>query len=130
MMNSFDAIGPAADRVVDFLAKAPDGAEAEYLARLALEELVTNIVKYGHEDKANHEIQVAADVCNGEFALCISDDGHEFDPTAATDPDTTLPAEERPIGGLGLFLVRNMADAMEYRREDGRNVVTVRKKLG
>lgn len=55
--------------------------------------------------------------------LLISDDGREFDPTAVADPDTTLSAEERKIGGLGLLMVKKMTKSFVYRRENGRNVI-------
>lgn len=127
--NTLEEIGPAGDRLIDLLLQEPGGADAEYLARLAVEELLTNIIKYGYDDSDRHEIIVTARVDDGLFELTISDDGHAFDPTKAAEPDTTLPAAERPIGGLGLFLVRKMSDGMTYERIAERNVVTVRKTL-
>jgi len=61
--------------------------------------------------------------------LTVTDDGHPFNPLEAPEPDTTLPVEERPIGGLGIYLLRKMFDRMDYTRTDGKNRVTLRKKL-
>ena len=61
--------------------------------------------------------------------ITFRDSGVPFDPLQREEPDTTLTAEEREIGGLGIFLVRKTMDAMEYRREDGFNVLTIRKKI-
>ena len=61
--------------------------------------------------------------------ITFADSGVPFDPTAKADPDVTLPAEERMVGGLGIFLVKKTMDAMEYERRDGMNVLTIRKAI-
>ena len=64
------------------------------------------------------------------MTFVIADTGIAFDPTMKEDADTTLSAEERPIGGLGIFLVRQLMDVIDYKRQDNKNVLTLRKKLG
>ena len=59
----------------------------------------------------------------------VSDDGPEFDPLAAAEPDTALGVEERPVGGLGIALVRRLMDAVEYERRGGRNRLLMRRRL-
>jgi anti-sigma regulatory factor (Ser/Thr protein kinase) len=59
----------------------------------------------------------------------ITDEGTPFDPTTRKEVDTTLPVEERPIGGLGILLVRKLMDSINYERIDGKNVLTLRKNL-
>jgi anti-sigma regulatory factor (Ser/Thr protein kinase) len=59
----------------------------------------------------------------------VTDDGNPFDPLTQLAPDTTLPVEDRPIGGLGLHLLRQMSDGFAYARIDGNNRVTMRKRL-
>ena len=59
--------------------------------------------------------------------MVIVDDARAFDSSLATDPDTESPLEERALGGLGLFLVQQMMDGVDYRRQDGRNIVTLTK---
>jgi anti-sigma regulatory factor (Ser/Thr protein kinase) len=74
------------------------------------------------------DIEVTAD--QEWMTFVITDTGIAFDPTTKEDADTTLSAEERPIGGLGIFLVRQLMDDINYNREGNKNVLTLRKKLG
>ncbi len=66
---------------------------------------------------------------NGVVALCLEDDGLAFDPLAAPMPDTDAALEDRPIGGLGIYLLREMMDELEYVQVEGRNRLTLRKRL-
>ena len=101
---------------------------AAYLATLALEELVTNSIKYGYDDQAEHVIQVEVELGPDGMTMVVEDDGHPFNPLEQMEPDTNLPIEERPIGGLGLHLLRKLSDRMEYVWKNGRNRVTLQKK--
>ena len=91
--------------------------------RLAVEEAVSNTIRHGYDDDRPHEIIVRAAVDGGRLKLEIEDDAKAFDPLAAPMPDLTLPVEEKPIGGLGLLLVRTVADSVEYKREGNRNLL-------
>jgi anti-sigma regulatory factor (Ser/Thr protein kinase) len=73
------------------------------------------------------EIKVEADASQLRFILI--DSGAEFDPTEASKADTTLSLDERPIGGLGIFLVRNMLDSINYERKEGKNILTLIKNI-
>ena len=97
---------------------------------LAIEEAVVNVMEYAYPEgqKGNVEIEVTAD--QQWMTFVITDTGIAFDPTTKKDADTTLSAEERPIGGLGIFLVRQMMDVIAYKREGNKNVLTLQKKLG
>ena len=97
---------------------------------LALEEAVVNVMEYAYPEgqKGDVEIEVTAD--QEWMTFVIADTGIAFDPTMKEDADTTLSAEERPIGGLGIFLVRQLMDVIDYKRQDNKNVLTLRKKLG
>ena len=97
---------------------------------LAMEEAVINVMDYAYPDgqKGNVDIEVTAD--QEWMTFVITDTGIAFDPTTKEDADTTLSAEERPIGGLGIFLVRQLMDDINYKREGNKNVLTLRKKLG
>jgi serine/threonine-protein kinase RsbW len=127
--NTFDALTTAADETTRFLEENSASPDAVFATNLAIEELVTNIVKYGYDDSDPHEIIIQLAISDGELRIDISDDGHEFNPFDQPEPDTTLPAEERPIGGLGIHFVRNLLDDCAYCRNDGRNTVTLTKKL-
>lgn len=116
-------LGEALDRLEDFLADAGATPALLYAARLVLEELATNTIKYGYDDADLHRIRV--DFTLGPpAALQIEDDGHPFDPTAdAPCVDTRAPLEARPIGGLGLHMVRTHTASLRYLRKDGINRV-------
>jgi len=122
--NDFAALAPAGAKVREFLCgcHAPDSAS--FLAELVIEELVTNTIKYGFDDKAAHRIQVGVSFHDGQLCIEVRDNGHAFDPLAQEAPDFSLPADERPIGGLGLHLVRQMTDEVRYERHGDENVVT------
>lgn len=95
--------------------------------RMAIDELVTNVASYAYQPGTG-DVTVCADFEGEDLVLTFTDSGTPYDPTKAREPDVTLPAEERPIGGLGIFLVRKAMDDVAYRREDGKNILTVRKK--
>jgi anti-sigma regulatory factor (Ser/Thr protein kinase) len=97
---------------------------------LVLDELVTNTIEYGYEDAARHEIQVTLALEGGTLTIRIEDDARAFDPVAAPPPDLTLALEDRPVGGLGIHLVRSVMDSVEYQRHEGRNILTMRKTIG
>jgi serine/threonine-protein kinase RsbW len=95
--------------------------------RLVVEEAVSNTIRHGYDDDRPHEIRVRVTLDRGAWTLEIEDDGRAFNPLAAPLPDVTLPVEEKPIGGLGILLLRSMTDAQEYRRAAGKNVLTLRR---
>jgi anti-sigma regulatory factor (Ser/Thr protein kinase) len=127
LRNQFGAIAEASQAMRAFLERHGVPADARFTADLVLEEMVTNTIKYGYDDAGAHTIEVRVSIAGARLAIRISDDGHPFNPLDLPVPDTTLPAGERPIGGLGIHFVRNLADSLDYAREDGRNVVTVTK---
>ncbi len=93
---------------------------------LVLDELGVNIVKYGGEVS---EIEVSLSSGKEAVTIEITDDGRPFDPVnEAAEPDLASPLEERRIGGLGIHLVRNVMDEMHYRREQGKNHLTLMKR--
>jgi anti-sigma regulatory factor (Ser/Thr protein kinase) len=97
---------------------------------LALDEVITNIIDYGYDDQAEHEIRVTLAVEGDRLTIEVEDDGRQFDPLTAPAPDLDLPLEERPVGGLGIHIVRSLMDAVEHRRRNGRNVLTMQKTIG
>lgn len=99
--------------------------EVQYTLQLTIEELVTNIVKYGIRTESEPAVDIEIREENGEVTLTISDNTAAFDPIATKDPDITRPAEEREIGGLGLFLIRNKAASIDYEFKNGLNTVSV-----
>jgi anti-sigma regulatory factor (Ser/Thr protein kinase) len=96
---------------------------------LALDEVLTNIISYGFRDSEAHEIIVRISVDDGAISLTVEDDGVAFDPLAVPPPDLNAAATERPIGGLGMHLVRTLMPHLEYRRQDERNLLTMRRRI-
>ena len=96
---------------------------------LVLEEAVVNIINYAYP-KENHEfIYLSACMHEGAIVLVLTDTGMAFDPTAAPEADISLSADERQIGGLGIFLIRQIMNEVKYERIDGKNILTLEKKL-
>ncbi len=96
---------------------------------LALEEAVVNVMKYAYPRGTVGDILIEARASDVRLKFVISDHGGPFDPTAKGEVDTSLSAEERPIGGLGIHLVRKIMDSINYERIGDRNVLTLRKKI-
>lgn len=96
---------------------------------LALEEAVVNVIDYAYPEGEKGEVDVDVKVAGDSLVFVVSDSGIPFDPTAKPEVDTTLSAEERRIGGLGIHLVRNIMDDVQYERVGDRNVLTVSKRL-
>ena len=97
--------------------------------RLAVEEAVVNVIDYAYPIGSTGDISVRA-MSDGKLVkFIITDSGKAFDPTQIDKADTTLSAEDRPIGGLGIFIVREMMDSVNYERVEGQNVLTLRKRL-
>jgi serine/threonine-protein kinase RsbW len=97
-------------------------------ADLALEEHLTNLMTYGFADNREHQIEVRFTL-GSQFVIEVEDDGPPFNPLDVKEVDTTAPLEQRPIGGLGIHLMRRFMDEIEYRSEAGKNVLRMRKRL-
>lgn len=96
---------------------------------LALEEAVTNVILYAYPEGSDGLVEVEAIIRKKSLDFIITDSGIPFDPTAMPDTDTSLGVEERQIGGLGIYLVRNIMDSVSYERVDGKNILSMTKKL-
>ena len=96
---------------------------------LAIEEAVVNVMSYAYPAGTKGDVDIDAEADDEQLKFVISDSGTPFDPTQKGEVDTTLSAEERGIGGLGIHLIRQIMDSINYERVDGKNVLTLRKKL-
>lgn len=96
---------------------------------LVLEEALSNIIFYAFSDKKKHLINISLTVENKNLAIIITDDGMPFDPTLQKEPDTSLPVEERPVGGLGILLISKIMDTVTYSRDKNLNILTLTKHL-
>lgn len=97
--------------------------------KLALEEAVTNIILYAYPGEKNKEIIIQFEIVADLLKIIITDTGLPFDPTQKEMPDLTLPIQERPIGGLGIHLVREIMTDVNYIRKGDKNVLTMFKSI-
>ncbi|MFM1942619.1 MAG: hypothetical protein RI897_1601 [Verrucomicrobiota bacterium] len=112
----------------DFAAKAGLADKELFALQIVIEELVTNVINYGGIPAGEPAGRVELSIQDGELRIRIIDRGKEYNPLLRADPDLTLSAEERPIGGLGVHFCRKLTDEQEYERSDSLNVLTLRKK--
>jgi anti-sigma regulatory factor (Ser/Thr protein kinase) len=103
--------------------------DAIFSVNLALDEVVTNIIRYAYDDGERHSIVVRLAFEDGVLSAQVEDDGRAFNPLEMPPPDINASIEDRPIGGLGIHLVRSVMNSVEYRRDDGRNILVMKKNL-
>jgi len=97
--------------------------------RLAIDEIITNIISYGYNDKSEHQIEVLLDMSNGEVVLEIKDNAKPFNPLKMPLPDTSKPFNERDAGGLGILIARSLMDEITYRFANACNILTLKKHI-
>ena len=105
--------------------------KAQMQINIAIDELFSNIAHYAYTPEVG-EATVQVEVVEGPLTAVLTfiDGGVPYDPLSAAEPDITLSAEERSIGGLGIFMVKKSVDDIAYRYENGKNILTIRKKIG
>lgn len=104
-------------------------SRALYAVNLALDELVTNVCLYGFDDPAGHQVIVRLIATPGQLQASVEDDGKSFNPLDVKQPDLNAPLEQRELGGLGIHLVRSLMDHITYVHENGKNVLTIQKRI-
>lgn len=129
---SVDATGEnlavVTERIDTLLEQNDCSPKAQMQIDLALEEIFVNIANYAYGDNVG-KAEISAEVNDGELTLIIKDSGTPYNPLEKEDPDITLSAEEREIGGLGIFLTKKTMDSVSYIYENGQNVLTIKKKI-
>lgn len=119
---TLDSLGAIAEYVLAAAASAGLDKRASYNLRLAVDEIVTNIIVYGYADTdLQGVLELSADIDDGMLTVSVEDSGVAYDPRQAPVPDTSLPLEERPIGGLGVYLAMKSVDEFLYERVGDRN---------
>lgn len=125
LANDIGKLETLAERLEAYVEAEAIPPTPAYRLQLAADEFFNNAVDYGYPDGRAGEIALRVRRVSGALEAILSDDGDPFDPFAAPPPDLDTPLEERRIGGLGVHLVRTLSESFAYRREDGRNVVTL-----
>jgi anti-sigma regulatory factor (Ser/Thr protein kinase) len=129
LLNRATEIPRAQDRLEQFAAAHQFPSRKLHEVQLALEEHLTNILRHGYDDHGPHEIEVGVNLAAGELRIEVKDDGRPFNPLARPAPDLSLPLAEKPIGGLGIHMIRKSLDRVEYRCEEGKNVLLMIKSV-
>ena len=124
-----DAVTEVTDLIDAELEKLDCPMKAQVQINIVIDELFSNIVKYAYEEEGGGDARVIMKYCEprGEVAITFADSGEPYDPTEQEDPDITLPADQRGIGGLGILLVRKTMDEFSYEYKDGMNMKTIKK---
>jgi anti-sigma regulatory factor (Ser/Thr protein kinase) len=120
-------------RIRDFVARlcATAGATHDdcFALKLAVDEVCTNIIEHGYGMDGGGDISITVRIENGEARVVVEDTGRPFAPADAPSPDLDADWQERPMGGLGWHLIRNLVDDHGYRRRDDHNRLTLIKQL-
>jgi serine/threonine-protein kinase RsbW len=127
--NTRDAIAPASAQAEHWLLSHSPSVQTLNLLLTAIEELVLNSIEYGYDDSDPHTISLVLSIDRETLTITVIDGGRPFDPLAAPPPDLSLPVLARPVGGLGLYLLRQLSDQVSYERRDGANRLTLTKRL-
>ena len=115
------------------LEQARCGKDDKRLVEISVEEIFTNIASYAYGCEGG-QIWVQWDIkeageAQKEIIICFQDQGQPYNPFARKDPDFTLPIEKRPVGGLGVYMVKQFIDYVDYQYKTGCNITTIRKKF-
>jgi anti-sigma regulatory factor (Ser/Thr protein kinase) len=127
--NKIEAIHQLSEFIDGFCEEIGIGMDVCSSLNLAVEEVVVNVISYAYPMGTTGYVDIEIEADKEILTVVISDTGVPFDPTKKADADITLSAEERPIGGLGIHLVRKIMDEVSYDYADHKNILTLRMKL-
>lgn len=127
---ALENIGTATDFINEILEGADCPMKAQVQLDVALDELMSNVAMYAYAPERG-DVTVSLEIldCPRRAVLTLTDGGMPYDPLKKEDPDITLSADERKIGGLGIFIVKKTMDDMTYEYRDGKNIVTIVKNI-
>ncbi len=127
--NDLEELPLIAEAIELFAEQADWSAAIVMQLNLVIEELIVNTINYGYTNGRTGQIQIFINSNSQEIILNITDDGDAYNPLENALPDTTLEIEDRPIGGLGIFLVKNYMDTFKYEYIEGKNCLSLSKQL-
>ncbi len=125
LKNNINEVPSLGDWVNEVASKAGLADDKAMGLNLALEEAVVNVMNYAYPGEQDMPVDLTCDIQKDRLVFVLDDHGIAFDPTAKEDPDITLDADERPIGGLGILLVKKFMDSVSYERVEGHNRLTM-----
>ena len=127
LKNKFSEIERIATVVSEFGQRNDLPDEVIYDIRLVLEEIVSNIIKYGYKDSDEHQIDIQINLESSTLTLEIKDDGNPFNPLEVRNDEVEKPWDERETGGMGIYIVKNLMDKTEYHRVEDNNILLLKK---
>lgn len=120
------------DNIQNFISAELESVDCPVKVRtqisIAIDEIISNIVYYAYPDSSGN-VEVSCDVSAEHVTLIIEDSGIPYDPLEKDDPNVMLSAEERNIGGLGIFMVKKTMDEIYYEYKDEKNIITIKKNI-
>lgn len=129
LLNRATEIARVQDQLEQFAAANHFPDRKLHEAQVAVEEHLTNILHHGYEDDGEHYLRIRFTFAEAELRIQVEDDGRPFNPLERPAPEISIPIADRPIGGLGIHMMRKSLDGMEYRREDGKNILEMIKRI-
>jgi PAS domain S-box-containing protein len=125
IINKIEEINTATEQFEKFCEKNGISFSVTQKINVVFDELLINIIMYGHKDELDHEIEIDVELKGNRLVVIITDDGIPFNPFSQSSPDTKLSFEERKIGGLGIHIVKNLMDEYTYKRNVNKNIITL-----
>ncbi|MCI6477165.1 MAG: ATP-binding protein [Bacteroidales bacterium] len=125
LQNDVSEVKQLAEWIEDIGSRLKLHASVIFKLNLALEEAVVNVIDYAYPGRTGMPISLTAKDCGNKLVFTLTDNGIPFDPTKADEPDVSLSVEDRPVGGLGIFLVKQIMSQITYSRKDGHNTLTM-----
>ena len=127
--NRIEELSALAEKIDDLAEKWELSQALAMNINLVIEEALSNIIFYAFADTDKHKIEISISLENSSLSIKITDDGIPFNPLLQQQPDINLPAEDRPVGGLGIFLISQIMDEMHYARQKNQNILILNKSI-
>jgi serine/threonine-protein kinase RsbW len=127
--NKIDELSSLAGKIEDLAKEWELSEDLTMKINLVIEEAVSNIIFYAFKDRGKHKIRISVSLDANNLEIVLKDEGVPFNPLLQQKPDIDLPAEERPVGGLGIFLMAQVMDDMHYTRDKNQNVLMLKKSI-
>ena len=132
MKKQFKAIKEELNNVLEFIHEnSKEYVDERTLNKIdvVVEEIFVNIINYAYEEPKQEKVFINIENENNKIVITFEDNGIPFNPLDKEEPDITLKAEDRPIGGLGIYLVKKMMDNVEYVYKDNKNILIIEKRI-
>ena len=129
LQNRFSELSRLKDALHNYCEFREIPSNIVFAITLSLDEVITNVISYGYDDHDEHHINVTLRSGKVVIEISVEDDGKPFNPLEFKTPDLKCPIDERPMGGLGIYLVKTYMNELEYKRVGGKNRLVMRKNL-